>query len=316
MRRYLDQRLKLRQLRIVAAVARQGSLLKASQTLGLTQPAVTKALREVEELLELRLFDRHARGVTANAYGQVLAEAGQRVLDMLRDAETAFDQIEGRAGGSVAIGALPTAAAGIMPQVVHRLRVEAPDIAINVIEGRTDELMSALALGDIDLVVGRLYPPRRDDTQFVRLALYEEPMALIVGAQHPLATASLVDAASLAPFDLSLPAASFRIREETEAFLVTYGLTLKLGATTTSLMLLRELLLSTTLVTAMPALMLGGDLARGTLVALALDPACVPPARPAGLIHRADRPLHTAATRVADTIRETASSVSRRAGNT
>jgi LysR family pca operon transcriptional activator len=77
-RRYLDQRLRLPLLRAVDALATHGSMLKASAALGLSQPALTKSLHELEDLLQLRIFHRHPRGVYPTAAGVVLVRSARR----------------------------------------------------------------------------------------------------------------------------------------------------------------------------------------------------------------------------------------------
>lgn len=290
MKRYLDQRLKLRHLRAITAIESQGSLLRASQVLGLTQPALTKSLGEIEDIVGVRCFDRHARGVTANDYGRMLVDAARQILNILREIDAGFDRIDGRQGGAIVVGALPTAASGVMPEVVRRLRHSNPDIIVRVIEDRMDELYAALALGDIDLIVGRLYDGGRDPN-LIRQVLYDEPMSIVVGAGHPLARKTQVIAADLAQYEISLPIASQRIHAETQAFLQIYGIAACDGVTTTSKALLRELLLMNELITVVPRLMLAGDILRGALVVLRVDDSCVPPARPAGIVYRADRSL-------------------------
>lgn len=156
MRRYLDQKLKLRQLRAITAIATHGNLLKASQTLSVSQPALTKTLREIEDVVGFRLFERHTRGLEPNAQGVVFIDASRRILDIVRDAEETIDRIAERTEGTVVVGALPTAAAGVLPGVMKRLHAQQPGLVIRVIEDRSDELMGALALGDIDLIVRRL----------------------------------------------------------------------------------------------------------------------------------------------------------------
>ncbi len=303
MKRYLDQKIKIRQLRAVAAIASHGSLLSAAQALSMTQPALTKTLRELEDTLGVRIFERHARGVFPNDHGRLVAEAAHQILNALSDLEEGFDRLEGRLAGSVVVGALPTAAAGVMPEVVRRLRASDPGISIRVIEDRTDELITLLILGEVDLVVGRLYPAGVDqDERLVRTPLYDEPMSLVVGAQHPLASAETITVEDLAGYDLSTPISSFRIHADTVAFLSAYGLSAEEGVTTTSLTLLRELLLTSTMIAVMPHLMLGGDVVRGAMKVLRLSPGRRSPPRPAGIIYRADRPLLPPARRLAAAI--------------
>lgn len=297
MKRYLNQRMKLRLLRVIATVAHEGSLIKAAQALGLTQPALTKSLREAEDIVGVRLFDRHARGVQPNAYGTLLADAAQKIINVLSDVEDGFDRIDCHVGGTVLVGTLPTAAAGVIPGVMRQLRMSDPQLIVRVIEDKTNELRAALALGDIDLIVGRLYLSPDETDRFERVPLYDEPMSFIVGSQHPLARYEQVDATDIAHYEISLPVTSLRIRADTLAYLNTVGLQYQDSFTTTSLTLQREMLLNSNTVTVMPWLILKGDIERGTLKSLKVANAGKPPARPAGLLLRHDRPLSTAAAR-------------------
>src|SRR3954466_515412 len=134
-RRYLDQRLRLPLLRAVDAVDAHGSLLKASAALGITQPALTRSLQELEELLQVRLFDRHARGVRTTQAGLVFVRTARRVLAELRRLDEDLDQLSSPSGGSVALGALPVAAAGVLPGTLARLKATDPDIRVRLQQG-------------------------------------------------------------------------------------------------------------------------------------------------------------------------------------
>lgn len=296
--------MKIRLLRVVSTVATQGSLLKASEVLGLTQPALTKSLREAEDLVGVRLFDRHARGVRANLYGQLLADAAQKILTILNDVEDGFERLDRRAGGTVMIGALPTAASGVIPGVIQRLRASDPDIDLRVVEGRSNELRAALALGDIDMVVGRLYRATDDVSAFEQVPLYDEPMSFIVGHQHPLADSEAVQVADILRYEVSVPLASLRISADTRDFLNAIGMQMQEGFTTTSLTLQREMLLVSDIISVTPWLMLHGDIRRGTLKVLKLASVANLPARPAGLLLRSDRPLSPAASRFVAVLNE------------
>ena len=114
-KRYLDQRLKLSLLRSVDAIETHRSLLKASVALAVSQPALTKSLQELEEILQLRLFDRHPRGVRPTEAGLVFVRSARRVLAELRRLDEELEMLSVAGGDTVAIGALPVAAAGVLP---------------------------------------------------------------------------------------------------------------------------------------------------------------------------------------------------------
>jgi len=301
MKRYLDRRLKLHQLRIVDAISTHKSLIKAAAAVGLTQPALSKALHEIETMMGARLFDRHGRGVAPNAFGALVTETARRILLDVRRLDIELDRLAERVEGAVAVGALPTAAAGLLPGVVARLRATHPRVRVRIIEGRTEEMLSALGLGEIDLVVGRLYDPPAPDA-FLRTVLYQEPIALLARADHPLFAAARIDAALLAALPLALPTLSQRVSQEIDQFLRAVGLSPGDQLRTSSLPLIREMLLATDTITAMPRLMMAGDVLRGTIRPVPILVEAAP--RPAGLIQRSGGELSAGAQAFVETMRD------------
>ncbi len=251
-------------------------------------------------MLGVSLFDRHARGVAANTFGKLVAEAARRILFEVNRLDAELDRAAESVAGAVVVGALPSAAAGLLPSVVARLQSQHRHIRVKVIEGRTEEMLSALALGQVDLVIGRLYDQATPD-KFLRTVLYQEPIAVLARADHPIFALDHVAAQALGSYPLALPTATQRVAQEIEQFLATLGLKPADELRSSSLPLIREMLLSTDTVTVMPRLMLAGDLLRGAIKALpSLDKA---PARPAGLIMRNDRQANPSARAFIDALR-------------
>lgn len=284
MRRHLDRRLKLQWLRVIDAVEAQGSLLRASARLGLGQPALTRALQEAEQVIGASLFTRHARGVRPTEAGQIVTRLARRVLAELHRAEEALDHL---ASAQVAIGVLPVAAVGVLPGALIRLKQCRPEIQLRLQQGRMEELLPLLAAGEIDLVVGRLYPPASPDG-FLREALWEEPISFLARAEHPL-FARPVTRAALAGCELVLPTVSQRVGQEIDERLAALGLATQAPMRSSSYGFIREMLLASDMVSVMPRLMMVGDLLRGALRVLPLEEEAPP--RPAGLILPSERPL-------------------------
>lgn len=292
-RRYLDQRLKLPLLRVADALDAHGSLLKASSALGVGQPALTRSLQELEEIVGTRLFDRHARGVRPTEAGVVVIRLARRVLAELRRADEELDLVGSPEGGTVAIGVLPVAAVGVLPGALIRLKQRHPTIQVRLQQGRTEELLPLLAAREVEMVVGRLYPPATPDG-FLREALWEEPISVLARADHPiLGSAGPVTRQALARHDLVLPTVSQRVGQEIEQLLSLLGLAPSAPTRSSSYGFIREMLLATDCISVMPRLMMAGDLLRGTLRVVPL-PIPAPP-RPAGLILPGDAPPSPAA---------------------
>ena len=287
-RRYLDQRLRLPLLRAVDAVATHGSLLKASAALGVSQPALTKSLHELEDLLQLRLFHRHPRGVHQTAAGVVFVRSARRVLAELRRLDEELEELSGP-GGTVALGALPVAAAGVLPGALVRLKLTHPDVKVRLRQGRTEELLPLLASGELDLIVGRLYEPAVPDG-FAREPLWTEPISVLARADHPMfSRAGRCRSRSCAATTSSCPPSPSVSGRRSSTCSRCSASCRQSSLRSSSYGFIREMLLATDLISIMPRLMMAGDLLRG---ALRVVPLPIPaPDRPAGLIMPRDRAL-------------------------
>jgi LysR family pca operon transcriptional activator len=280
-RRYLDQRLRLNLLRAVDAIDTHRSLLKASAALGLSQPALSKNLQELEETLALRAFERHSRGVTPTPAGAVVIAAARRILAELRRLDEELDRLARPGGGTVALGALPVAATGVLPGALTLLKAAHPELGVRLQQGRTEELLPLLAAGEIDLIVGRLYAPPAPDG-FEREALWTEPISILARVQHPLFAAGRISVDDLRRYDLVLPTVTQRVGQEIETLLAALGLAPTASLRSSSYGFIREMLHGSDLLSVMPRLMMAGDLVRGTLGIVPLPIAAAD--RPAGLI--------------------------------
>lgn len=292
-RRFLDQRLKLPLLRVTDALDTHGSLLKASAALGLGQPALTRSLRELEEITGATLFERHPRGVRPTAAGVAVIRVARRVLGELRRVEAELDALGAVEGGSVAVGVLPVAAVGVLPGTLIALRATHPGLRVHLHQGRTEELLPLLASRELDLVVGRLYAPAMPDG-LRRLPMWEEPVAVLARAGHPLLRRrGAVTAVALAGYEMVLPTVSQRVGQEIEHLLALLGLPQDVPLRSSSHGFIREMLLASDAVSIMPRSMMMGDLLRGALRVVPL-PVPAPP-RPAGVILPAGPPPTSAA---------------------
>ena len=269
MKRALDRLLKFRHLRMVEALVRFQSLTRAASHLGLTQPALTKAIRELEELIGEPLFDRHARGVRPTEAGLRLEAFARRSLVELSRLEASLDHVDADAVTPVTIGALP-------------VRTDQPHLRLRVVEGRTEDLLSKLDAGEVDLVVGRLYGPDAPDG-LRRETLYAEPISIIARVGHPLHRIRRPTVRDLAEQDLVLPEFSQRIAHDIARYMENIGLSATPNSIrSTSRGFIREMVLGTDMITVMPRMVMGGDLLRGQVRVVPVAAPAMP--RPAGVI--------------------------------
>jgi LysR family pca operon transcriptional activator len=298
--RYLDQRLKLRHFRIIEAVSEHSSLLKASAALSLAQPALTRSIHEIEDILGLRLYERHAKGVRETQFGEALAKSAKAILAELKHLDDTLDQLTRDTSVVVNVGALPVAAVGVMPGVVARLAERRGDLQVRVTQGLSEELIPHLISGQLDLIVGRLYDSVAPDG-LSREVLYHEPISLMAHPGHPIFTPPGPTTERLKKTKLVLPTVASRLGQEIDQLLTAMRIDLSAPIRSSSLGFIRELMLSGEFVGIMPRLTLAADLMRGTMK---VAPLPVPaPSRPAGIIYKADRPLPPSAVALIETLR-------------
>ena len=182
---FLLGRLKLRQLRLLTAIADEGTVLKGSQALNIAQPAATKSIKELEDALGVQLFDRSSRGVTPTDFGRVMIKHAKLILTQLRHAGEELQSLEEGLSGRVHVGTLLAASTSLLPRALARLRERRPGIAVTVDEGTIDRLMPGLRTGDIDVVLGRL-PEYREREGLRQEVLYLDTVSIMVREGHPL----------------------------------------------------------------------------------------------------------------------------------
>ena len=299
MNRYLDQRLKLRHFRIIEAIADHSSLLKASAALGVAQPALTRSLQEIEDVLGVRLYDRHAKGVRETPFGEALTHTARTVLAELKLLDSQLDQLTRDTSVVVTVGALPVAAVGVMPGVIARLAEKRDDLQIRLVQGLSEQLVPELNAGNLDLIVGRIYPLSPDG--LTRETLYHEPISLMAHPDHAIFQAPGPTLERLAKVKLVLPTVATRLGQEIDHLLTEMGIDLTSPIRSSSLGFIREMIQGKEFVTIMPSLMLAGDLLRGS-IRIAPLPIEAPP-RPAGLLYRSDKPLPPSALALIEALR-------------
>lgn len=297
-------RIKLRHLACFVEVAGQRSFVRAAAALAMTQPAVSKAIAELEAELGVAVFQRSRRGVELTPYGETFRRFAGASLAALRQGVETVSQVR-RAGGPVlSIGALPTVAAGIMPEAVRRAKQDGLAATVRITTGPNDYLVERLKAGTLDLVVGRLADP----AAMKGLAfepLYSEELAFVCRAGHPLDGIGAVDLARIADFTVLMPIAGSIIRPDVDRLLIARGVPAPADVIeTVSPSFGRAYLAATDAIWIISRGVVADDLARGTLVRLPVDAA---EARgPVGLTTRADTPPAPAAERAMRFVRAVA----------
>lgn len=173
----------LRQLRTVSAIAAHGKIVNASKRLGLTGPAVTIQLRQLEEELGLELFDRTTDGMRPTAAGLTVIDAAQAIEERLRQLSDEIDAIKGVRVGSLRLGVVSTAKY-FAPRLMAAFMKDHPDIEMLLHVGNRAETIDRLRAHDIDIaLMGR--PPK--DVPVQATSFGDHPLVVIASPDHPLA---------------------------------------------------------------------------------------------------------------------------------
>lgn len=221
----LIRRLKLQQIAIFEKVVETGSMLAASRELHMTQPAVSKSIRELEQHFEETLFTRGKRGVQLTEFGELLQRHTQSLLAGLRFLADDANSWNAGVSGQVVVGTLLTASAKLLPRAVLRLRETAPNIIVKIRVGSNEVLFPELARGQFDVVIGFL-PEENVNPAFVHVPLYDEKLCAVVSRHHPLALESAIDPHQLEEMTWVVPTQESVARRSAHAFFEKAGMSM------------------------------------------------------------------------------------------
>ncbi len=180
----IGRRLRLKDLHTLQTVAEVGSMAKASEHLALSQPAISKAVSEMEGILSVPLLDRSARGVELTEFGRLLVERARVIFDEIREGVSDIEHLSDPTRGTVRIGATEPVT-GIVSQIISRLARKYPRISHDVMISDLDTLLGALRERTRDVVVTRWTPPPEADDLAVQ-ELFKSPLAVMAARDHPL----------------------------------------------------------------------------------------------------------------------------------
>jgi DNA-binding transcriptional LysR family regulator len=177
-------RLKLRDLRLLDVVVRSGSMAQAALQLNISQPAVSKAIAELEHVLGIRLVDRSRQGIEPTVYGRVLLDCGVAVFDELRQAVQKIEFLVDPSAGEVRIGCHPFLAASFVSAVVDRVAQRYPRIVFRLEIAEAEKLQHELSERNVDFIISRRWTQIADERMSFEF-LFDESFVVVTGAQNP-----------------------------------------------------------------------------------------------------------------------------------
>ncbi len=199
----LGGRVKIRDLHVLQTVIQAGSMAKAATYLSISQSAISKSIAQMEHMLGVPLLDRAARGVEPTVYGQVLLKRGVAIFDELRQGIQEIGYLMDPTSGELRIGTAEPISA-ILSAVIDDVSRLYPRIMFHVVVNDTRTLLRELRDRNIDLAFTRL-PAPTDDADLSSYDLFNEPLAIVCGAQNPWSRRRKIDLGALASEPWTLP---------------------------------------------------------------------------------------------------------------
>ena len=154
---FVRARLKTRQLLLLVALEDEGNINRAAQVLSITQPAASKLLKDLEDMLGVSLFDRLPRGMRATWYGETMIRHARMALASLGQAHDEIEALKSGSFGQVSVGAITGPGLMLLPVAVALLKQERPSLRVSLQIETSDVLIERLSQGKIDMVIGRLF---------------------------------------------------------------------------------------------------------------------------------------------------------------
>ena len=178
----LDRRLKLRELQVLSAVVDCGSMVKAAGRLGMSQPAVSAAIANLEGALGVRLLDRSPRGIEPTIYSKALLKRGRVAFDELRQGLRDIEFLLDPTVGEVRVGC-PEGTAGFVSAIIDHLSQLHPRVVVHVVTAQTGtQEFRELRERNVDIMLGRLFRPAADDD--IQVEIVGRDRLHVVTASH------------------------------------------------------------------------------------------------------------------------------------
>jgi DNA-binding transcriptional LysR family regulator len=297
--------LKTRQLAFLVHLDEERCLARAAEAAGLTQPAASKLLRQVEVTLGVQLFEREPRGMSPTGYGEILIRHARAALSELGLARKEIAALRSGVLGKAAIGVVLDPSNNLLARAVAQLKERHPGVLVAIEVDSSRALVQRLAQGDLDMVMGPVLDTRRADDLLYEPLATNDLYAVIAAAAHPLAGRKALQLADVLDQPWILPPAGSVVRDKLEALFVQNGLPLPANIVETrSLPVIGSLLQTSTMVAAVPEEAARSACTAGDLTVLVKN---LPLGTGTfGLITRRDHQLTPAAQLMLKTVRELA----------
>ncbi|WP_295549983.1 LysR family transcriptional regulator [uncultured Pseudacidovorax sp.] len=298
---FLRARLKTRQLLLLTALADEGNIHAAARTLNITQPAASKLLKDLEDVLEVPLFERLPRGMRPTWYGETMIRHARQALASLNQAHEELMSLKAGRYGQVGVGAITSPGLALLPQAVAAVKREQPSLRV-VLEIETSPvLVDYLRQGRLDILVARIFAD--DDKSNLRYEpLTGEPVCAVARPGHPLSSAAGLTLGDVATRPWIVPPAGSVLRHRFDLMFQEAGLAPPFDVVeTAALLFITRMLQQSDMLCVMATEVARYYAGHGILSILPLDMPCH--MDDFGLITRTDRQLSPGATLLMQALR-------------
>ena len=293
-----------RKVQFFLAAVRCGSLTEAAAELGVSQPALSKAIKALETSLGVPLIERGRFGVVATPFGEALRYHGQVVEAEFRHAAGEIESLKGAQKGHVIIGCGPTEATRLLPLALNAMQQRRPEVRVTVLYGLNETLMPWVKHGDVDFALSSV-PARSQDPDLLHETLFTESAGVVSRADHPLARMRQITPALLAQQHWVLPRQRELERQAFDDFFRSHGLNAPTAQIeTTSTVLMKAMVMQSDALTFIPRELIYWEEKARQLRALPV--AGVQWVRPVGMTRRRQGALSPASRFVMECLRSVA----------
>ncbi len=249
---FLKARLKTRQLLLLIALDDHRNIHRAAEELHMTQPAASKQIKDLEEMLDVRLFERLPRGMEPTMFGETMIRHARMALTSLALAHDDIVALKAGLAGQVEVGVIMTPAMALLPQAIAKVKQQAPMLRIGVHMEGSNILLERLQHGMLDFMIGRILE-KENTAGLIYEELTEEPACAVVRVGHPLLAAKKLELKEIADQAWILPPNGSILRHRFDMMFRRAGLPTPVNVVdTTALLLITALLQSTDSLHVMP----------------------------------------------------------------
>jgi DNA-binding transcriptional LysR family regulator len=219
----VERLVRSNQLDALGAVVEHGNFSVAARARRVSQPSIHRSARTLERLLGVPLFEKTSFGITPTREAEKLARRARLAFAEIEQARAEVHALSGGESGRTVIAALPLARSYLLPAALLEFTQEHPRHGVTIIEGTYEHLLAGLRSGESDVMIGALRDPA-PVADVLQEHLFDDPLAVIARAAHPLARRRRLTAASLKKFQWIAPRAGSPLRVHFDALLASTGL--------------------------------------------------------------------------------------------